>query len=121
MPRGRWSIINHALWKARLGGSPDVIGRAIQLNNTMFTVVGVTAPGFVGLDRIVRTDVWVTVAEAPLVVPGLGDELTDRHHRWFEVIGRLAGGARVEQASAQLDALLARWRAGDAQGYLGAD
>jgi predicted permease len=113
-------IINHSLWKERLGGPPDIIGRTIQLNNTMFTVIGVTAPGFVGLDRIVRTDVWVTVAEAPLVVPGLGDELTDRHHRWFEVVGRLAGGARVEQARAQLDALLSRWRAGDAQGYVGA-
>jgi predicted permease len=113
-------VINHSLWKERLGGPPDIIGRTIQLNNTMFTVIGVTAPGFVGLDRIVRTDVWVTVAEAPLVVPGLGDELTDRHHRWFEVIGRLATGAPAEQARGELDALLARWRAVDAQGYLGA-
>ena len=81
------------------------------MNNTPFTVIGVTAPGFVGLERVVRTDVWVTTAQAPLVVPGLRDELTDRRHRWFSVIGRLKNGVEVREAAAELDVLLARWRA----------
>ena len=106
-------VINHYLWKERLGAPPDIIGRTIQLNSTMFTVIGVTAPGFAGLDRIVRTDVWVPIAEARLVVPGLQDELVDRHHRWFDVIGRLADGATLEQATRELGALAARWRAAD--------
>ena len=82
-------VINHHVWKEQLGAPPDIIGRTIQLNNTHFTVIGVTARGFVGLERIVRTDVWVTTAQAPLVVPGFRDELADRSHRWFSVIGRL--------------------------------
>ncbi|HEX9093728.1 MAG TPA: ABC transporter permease, partial [Coriobacteriia bacterium] len=110
-------VINHQLWKERLGGAPDIIGRTIQLNNTMFTVVGVTAAGFVGLERTVRTDVWVTTAQAPFVVPGLRGELTDRNHRWFQVVGRLADGASIDQARAQLDLLVARWQAGDARSY----
>ena len=81
-------IINHHVWRERLGAPPDIIGRTIQLNNTPFTVIGVTAPGFVGLERVVRSDVWVTTAQAPLVVPGLRDELTVRRLRWFCVIGR---------------------------------
>src|SRR5829696_289995 len=44
-------VINHHLWQDALGSPPDIIGRAIQLNNTMFTVIGVTGRGFVGLDR----------------------------------------------------------------------
>ena len=103
-------VINHYLWRERLGAPPDIIGRTIQLNNTPFTVIGVTARGFVGLERTVRTDVWVTTAQAPLVVPGLRDELADRRHRWFSVIGRLKGGVNVRRASAELDLLLARWR-----------
>ena len=110
-------VINHHLWKERLGAPPDIIGRAIQLNSTMFTVVGVTAPGFVGMDRIVRTDVWVTTAQAPLVVPGLRDELEDRRHRWFHVIARLADDAEIDQARPALDLLAARWRAADAREY----
>jgi predicted permease len=110
-------VINHHVWEQRLGAPPDIIGRTIQLNSTMFTVIGVTAPGFVGLNRIVRTDVWVTTAQAPFVVPGLREELDNRRQRWFEVIARLGDDAGIEQAAAGLDVLLARWRASDARDY----
>jgi predicted permease len=108
-------VINHHLWKERLGGPPDIIGRTIQLNSTPFTVIGVTAPGFVGLERIVRTDVWVTTAQAPFVVSGLRNELDDRQRRWFSVIARLNDDVEVEQAGAALDLLLAGWRASEAR------
>ncbi len=83
----------------------------------MFTVVGVTAPGFVGLDRIVRTDVWVTTTQAPLVVPGLRGELDDRRHRWFNVVARLTDGAGIDEAQTALDLLVARWRSAEAREY----
>lgn len=110
-------VINHHLWKERLGAPPDIIGRTIQLNSTMFTVIGVTAPEFVGMDRIVRTDVWVTTAQAPLVVPGLRGELEDRRHRWFNVVARLADDAEIDQARSALDLLVAQWRAADSREY----
>ncbi|HSC26186.1 MAG TPA: ABC transporter permease, partial [Vicinamibacterales bacterium] len=113
-------VINHHLWKERLGGPADIIGRTIQLNSTPFTVIGVTAPGFAGLQRIVRTDVWVTIAQAPLVVPGLRGELDDRRQRWFNVIARLKEDVEIRQAAAALDVQLARWRnsqPGPASGY----
>ena len=103
-------VINHHVWKERLGAPADIIGRTIQLNNTLFTVLGVTAPGFVGLDRIIRTDVWVTTAQAPLVVPGFRDELADRRRRWFSVAARLRDGTDIREAAAELELLLARWR-----------
>jgi predicted permease len=110
-------VINHHLWQDALGSPPDIIGRAIQLNNTMFTVIGVTGRGFVGLNRPVRTDVWVATAQAPFVVPGLRDELINRRHRWFRLVGRLADGADADQARAGLDLVLARWRAADPRDY----
>jgi predicted permease len=103
-------VINHHLWQERLGSPPDIIGRSIQLNGRPFTVIGVTARGFVGLQRTVRTDVWVTTAQAPLVVAGLRGELDDRRRRWFGVIGRLRRGVDARQAASELDLLLARWR-----------
>jgi len=75
-------VINHHLWQQELGSPPDIIGRTIQLNNTHFTVIGVTAPGFVGLKRPLRTDVWVTTAQAPFVVPGLREEIIFFKMRW---------------------------------------
>jgi predicted permease len=110
------AVINHHVWQ-QLGAPPDLVGRTIQLNSTAFTVIGITAAGFTGLDRTVRTDIWVTTAQAPLVVPGLRDELTDARHRWFTVMGRLAAGADGDTARAQLDVLTARWRAEDAAAF----
>jgi predicted permease len=109
-------VINHHLWKERLGAPPDIIGRTVQLNETHFTVIGVTAPGFAGLERTVRTDVWVATAQAPMVVPGFREELDDRRRRWFQVAGRLRPGADVRRVSAELDVLLERWRAGASAG-----
>jgi predicted permease len=110
------AVINHEVWQ-RLGSPSDIIGRTVQLNSTMFTVIGVTAPGFVGLDRTVRTHFWVTTAQAPFVVAGLRAELDDRNHRWFEIVARLSDTADVAQAAAGLDVVLSRWRARDARAY----
>jgi predicted permease len=111
------AVINHQVWKDRLGAPPDIIGRTIQLNSTMFTVIGVTAPGFVGLNAPGRTDVWVTVAQAPFVVPGLRDEIANRRQRWFQIVGRLGDGMDAAQAGAALEVVSARWRALDARDY----
>ncbi|HSF14876.1 MAG TPA: ADOP family duplicated permease [Vicinamibacteria bacterium] len=110
-------IINHRLWQERLGGREDVIGSAVQLNDTLFTVIGVTPAGFVGLDRIVQTDVWVTAEQAPFVVPGLRDELANRHQRWFELYGRIGSEASRSEAQAQLDTIAARWQQEEPQQY----
>jgi predicted permease len=110
-------VINHHVWQERLGAPPDIIGRAIQLNNTMFTVIGVTAAGFAGLNRTQRTDVWVTTAQAPFVVRGLREELDNRRTRWFRITGRLADGVEIDRANSELDGVLARWRADDSREY----
>ncbi|HEU4891352.1 MAG TPA: ABC transporter permease [Vicinamibacterales bacterium] len=110
-------IINHQLWRQELGSPPDIIGRTIQLNNTHFTVIGVTAPGFVGLNPPVRTDVWVTTAQAPLVVPGLREEMANRQQRWFRIVGRLSDGTDPAHARAALEVIAARWRGTDAREY----
>jgi predicted permease len=109
-------VINHHVWQ-RLGAPADLVGRTIQLNDTAFTVIGITAPGFTGLDRTVRTDVWVTTAQAPFVVPGLRGELDDPRHRWFTVMGRLPPEVDTGTGRAQLDVLSRRWQAVDAAAY----
>jgi predicted permease len=104
-------VINHRLWQERLSGRPDVVGATIRLNDTFFTVVGVTSPQFVGLDRTVKSDVFILAEHARFAVKGLANEITDRSSRWFEVYARLAQGTEAEQARAQLQALSSRWAA----------
>lgn len=113
-------VINHRLWQERLSGRPDVVGRTIRLNDALFTVVGVTGPQFIGLDRTVKSDVFILADHARFAVKGLADELTDRSSRWFEVYARLAPGFDSDQARAQIQSLSTRWAAEDPGQYEGA-
>lgn len=56
-------LLEHDLWKRRFGGDAAVVGRAIEVNGTSRTVVGVLPPGF-------RTPMDFKVADpARLFVP----------------------------------------------------
>ena len=43
-------VLSHGFWQARLGGDPRVIGRTILLDRRSFQVLGVTPPGFFGVE-----------------------------------------------------------------------
>ena len=40
-------VLSHSLWRDRFGADSDVVGRAVRLDGSVFTVVGVMADGFV--------------------------------------------------------------------------
>src|SRR6185436_19185000 len=44
-------VISEQFWKRRFGGTADVIGKTIQVNNTPVTIVGVTAATFTGVQQ----------------------------------------------------------------------
>src|SRR5262245_13685790 len=49
------AVISHSLWQRRFNSDPESIGRTINLNDKVYTIVGVMPPGF----RLFRSvDVW---------------------------------------------------------------
>ena len=48
--RRRSLVLSYAYWQSRFHGDPSVIGQLILINNLPFTIVGVAAPGFFGVD-----------------------------------------------------------------------
>lgn len=104
----RTVVLGEAFWRARFRGDPGVIGRTIRLDDKAYTVVGVVPAGAdVGVDQIHEqaayhapytgagdVDVWV-----PLQA-GEADYPRDTHP--FFIVGRLAPGAGVEAAQAEL-------------------
>ncbi|MEW6209428.1 MAG: ABC transporter permease [Acidobacteriota bacterium] len=98
------AVVSHAFWQRRLAADPNVAGRTIAINGHTFTIVGVTAPEFLGTFVGLSTDLWVPMMMQREVMPG-GDRLNYRGEHWLETIGRLKPGVSLDQANADLDTL----------------
>lgn len=90
-------VLSHALWQEQFGASPDVLGRAVSVNGTPATVIGVMPPKFTfpGYESL-----WINLQLNP------GDpreRMVDR----VELFGRLKSGVTAQQAKAELDTLAA--------------
>jgi predicted permease len=93
------TILGTGLWKSRYGADPSIIGRAIRINGTPSTVVGVMGDGFRFPSN---TEVWQPLA----LMPGI---VTDRRgNRALSVFGRMVDGAGLADVRGRLGALTAR-------------
>ena len=45
----RTAILSHGFWRRQFGGVPEVIGRDVTIAGRPHTIVGVSAPGFNGV------------------------------------------------------------------------
>jgi predicted permease len=105
-------VLSHQYWQERFGGKPDVIGRQLKLNQTMFTIIGVTPPAFTGTLQVSdRPAITVPLAFEPAL---LGDRTGMARaaspggearpgYWWINLMGRLKPGATLEQARESLN------------------
>jgi len=104
-PDGAVAVLSYPFWIARYNASPEVLGRAIQLNGVPFTIVGVTPPGFFGVEVGRSFNVAVPFGTEPLV-RGKDSQLDGRNVWWLRVIGRLKPGQTAKQAATPLQGLV---------------
>ena len=50
------AVVSHAFWQRRLRSDAAVVGKTLLLNDRPFTITGVAAAGFTGLDAEVSAD-----------------------------------------------------------------
>ncbi len=102
------AVISWRLRETRFAGAPDVLGRALDVNGTPVTVVGVAPRGFGGALQMIAADLWLPLGLAPRLFPGAPDA-ADELRPWVGVLGRLAPGTSIAQARAELATLPPRW------------
>jgi predicted permease len=100
------AVIGHRLWRERFAGDPDVVGRVVRLGGEATTVVGVMPEHFEfflpqeGIGLPAPQDLWTPFRLDPLDhARGEGPAVA--------VFGRLARGATLEGARAELATLAA--------------
>ena len=92
-------VLGHVFWQSKFGGDSSVLGDALVLDGTPFTIAGI-APVEFGGDRLgTPRDFWVPILTSPRNL------LESRTANFFRTIGRLKQGISKEQAEAELTAL----------------
>jgi predicted permease len=98
------AVLSHDLWRSRFAGDVHVLDSTVRINGTMFTVVGIAPEGFNGtLSGLTPNQVWI-----PSAMFAVGYRYCDGLARGCDVVnvlGRLADGATIAGAQAELDVL----------------
>ena len=99
-------VLSYSFWRRRLQADVGIIGKTIQLSGTPFTVVGVTAPGFVGAEPQVP-DFWAPIMMRDALVQGwlAHTWYSDRNAPCLTLLGRLRPGTSREAAQADLSVI----------------
>jgi predicted permease len=87
------AVITDRYWKRMFNGAPDVLGRAVSLNEGTVTVIGVLPASFGGFEKDLATDV-ITPFGVFRASPGL----------WY-VVGRLRPDTSLDALRAQVTAV----------------
>jgi putative ABC transport system permease protein len=90
------AVISHAFWRDRLGGKPDVVGQSFSLDGDDYQVVGVLPPDFAAPLYLDKVELWI---------PLWPERQTFRGWRGFLPFARLADGATLAQAQAEMAAI----------------
>jgi putative ABC transport system permease protein len=101
-------LISHGLWQRRLGGSPDVIGSTISINDQPYRVIGVMPPGFYFLPSR-DIDIWM---------PASFPAWMRKNFTWHDahIVARLKPGVTLEHARQSMHALSLQVTAKDFRG-----
>lgn len=103
-PAGFAIVISEALWTNRFNRDPDILGRRMVINTVDFTIVGVMPRSFIGADPLQRPNLFVPLADEEVLAGERSMIKFGKGAWWLNVMGRLAPGATVQQASSQVAA-----------------
>lgn len=92
------AVLSHGLWRDRFGGDPSLVGQKILLDGEPVTVVGIMPPEF---------ELNLFEREKRLWLPQAPDEAFRQQRRatYLKVVAKLAPGATIEAARAEMDAI----------------
>ena len=104
-------ILSDGLWRRRFAADKSIIGRAVKLDDALFTVIGVMPPRFENVPAQ-TAQLWAPLQYNP-ALPADGREWG--HH--LQMIGRLRGGVSRQQATNELTVVLHALAATYVKGY----
>jgi putative ABC transport system permease protein len=100
------AVLSHSMWETQYGGQRNVLGSKIQIGSVLYTIIGVSPPGFVGLwaDRPPAAFVPITTfgASSAQSMKLKRSWWTTYSWGWMSVMARRKPGVSIAQANADL-------------------
>ncbi len=91
------TVLSHALWVHQFGADPEIVGKTIPLSGNVYTITGVMPESF--LSPRDNTEAWTPVQVSNPVAANF------RGVHFLRTYGRLAAGASIEQARAEMQVI----------------
>jgi predicted permease len=98
-------VLSYAYWHGHFHADAGVVGRTIEINKHLLTIIGVAPPAFRGTELFFAPAFWIPEVEQPTVEGQ--DSLQYRGNHFGFVIGRLKPGVTAAQATEDLNSLAA--------------
>lgn len=95
------AVLSYGFWQDHFGGAESAVGSTLSLDNHIFNVIGVSAPGFSGLEVGNKFDVAIPVCTAE-IFDGPKSRLDRRSWWWLSVAGRSKPGVGADELKARL-------------------
>ncbi|MCI0485861.1 MAG: ABC transporter permease [Blastocatellia bacterium] len=96
---GRVVLLSYGLWQRQFAADPQIVGKALTLNDESHTVVGVMPQGFYFQNK--EIDVWVPIAFTD-------QDRNSRGGHYLEAVARLKPGVALDQAQAEMNVIATR-------------
>jgi predicted permease len=108
------AVLSYDYWQRECHSDTAVIGHTMDIQGYPFTVIGVSAPDFFGLEPGVKVDVTVPLAMQAIAMPGT-PLLNSPDARWLRLIGRRKPGVSLQRAQAALSVVWGQFRSARSQ------
>jgi predicted permease len=94
------AVISSEFWSNRLGADPGIVGKTLSIDGAPITIVGVAPPDFrvPHGGNVFKADLWMPTRFSP-------NQLNQRRSNFLQLLGRLAPGATLVSADAEMKML----------------
>jgi predicted permease len=97
-------VISYPFWRKEYAQNQNVIGQKLLLDGHPFTIIGVSAAGFFGVEVGRSFDVAIPICAEP-IMRGEYSSLDKLDNWWIASVGRLKPGWTIKKATANLQAI----------------
>jgi len=96
-------VLSHSYWTQHFGTDPSVLNKVLLINNVEMTVVGVSQPGFTGVQVGKIPDLFVPMMMTQQMTQ-YGETLDKWNDYWMTLLARRKPGVSERQAEAGINA-----------------